>query len=89
MDLSTRDLAQAKEAVTGLLEQLGLAAYLFEVEPRVGNWEVRIECAMERGWKSVLLPVDKTRLIESRTDSRIRDRLLVEWRRALAACKSE
>jgi hypothetical protein len=44
MDLSEKALTQARDTVASLLEQLGLGAYLFEVEPRADHWEVRVEC---------------------------------------------
>jgi hypothetical protein len=47
MMLSERELTQARETVASLLETLGLTAYLFEVEPREGRWEVRVECALD------------------------------------------
>ncbi len=34
MQLSEKQLTEARDTVQALLEQLGLAAYLFEVEPR-------------------------------------------------------
>lgn len=45
MQLSQKELTEARDTVQSLLEQLGLAAYLFEVEPRPDHWEVRVECA--------------------------------------------
>lgn len=70
-----------------LLERLGLEAYLFEVEPREGPWEVRIDCAMSGGWQSVNLAVEKERLLASRHDDAICRELLHGWRARLAACK--
>jgi hypothetical protein len=37
MQLSEKQLIEARDTVQTLLEQLGLAAYLFEVEPRREN----------------------------------------------------
>ena len=42
MPLSTMELAEARQAVADLLEQAGLDAYLFEVEPRQTQWELRL-----------------------------------------------
>lgn len=47
MNLTGKNLAEAKETVGNLLEQLGLSAYLFEVEPHENFWEVRVECAID------------------------------------------
>lgn len=79
MKLSSEDLLQAKEAAQALLEQLGLSAYLFEVEPREVAWQVRVECAVNSGWQSTTLDVDKQELLNSRTDKEVFQRLLAEW----------
>jgi len=39
MELTAKNLAEAKETVGNLLEQLGLTTYLFEVEPRADRWK--------------------------------------------------
>jgi hypothetical protein len=85
-DISTVELIEAKEAANDLLEQLGLDAYLFEIEPRDERWELRIDCAIEQGWQSARLPVDKSLLLASHKESGARERLLSEWRTRLAAC---
>lgn len=84
---STLELAEAREAARTLLETLGLAAYLFEVEPRAdGRWEVRIDCAVADGWQSLVLPVSRERLLASRADEQARAELLRDWGERLAAC---
>lgn len=84
---STLELAEAREATRALLDTLGLASYLFEVEPRTdGRWEVRIDCAVADGWQSVVLPVSRERLLASRSDQQARAELLHDWGARLAAC---
>ena len=85
MQLSGKQLTEARDTVQALLEQPGLAAYLFEVEPRTDPWEVRIECAPDSGWQSSILNVDEGRLTACRTDAGARNRLLEEWRQRLQA----
>lgn len=87
MPISISELAQAREATAQLLEALGLEAYLFEVEPRDGEWEVKVECVIEEGWGTVILPVEKELLLASHKDAIAHQRLLNEWRIKLAACK--
>jgi len=87
MPITTAELAQAREAVAGLLEALGLNDYLFEVEPRNGEWEVRVECVIKEGWETVILPVKKEWLLVGRSDPGIQLQLLDEWGVKLAACK--
>ena len=80
MKLSSEDLFQTREATQALLEQLGLSAFLFEVEPGEVVWQVRVECALNSVWQSTTLDVDKQELLNSRTDKDVFQRLLVEWR---------
>lgn len=88
MQVSTADLVLAKEAVNDLLERLGLKTYLFEVVPRNGRWEVRLDCEIPQGWQSVTLPVDKSALIASRHEASVRDSVLSGWRSRLATCNT-
>lgn len=83
MKLSQKELIEARDTVATLLDQLGLAAYLFEVEPRTDHWEVRVECAPDSGWQSSVLNVDEQWLAAARTDEAARDKLLAEWRQHL------
>ena len=83
MNLTAKNLDEARNTVGKLLEQLGLSAYLFEVEPDAGQWKVRVECAHNSGWQSSLLVVDDAMLHACRTDRFARDHLLGEWRERL------
>lgn len=87
MPLSTFDLAQAREITSELLEELGLEAYLFEVEPSSEQWLIKVECAIPEGWESVRLPIQKENLLVLRQDSSARRQLLDAWRDRLTACK--
>lgn len=87
MTISTVELALAKEATRILLDELGLAAYLFEVEPRNDAWELRLDCAVADGWQSLRLPLDKAKLLTSLEDPAARADLLAAWRARLASCK--
>jgi hypothetical protein len=83
MQCSEKTLIEARETVQALLDQLGLAAYLFEVEPRTDHWEIRIECAPNSGWQSTVLNVDEQTLLACRFDAAARDRMLNELRKHL------
>lgn len=87
MRLSTMELTEASRATHSLLDELGLDAYLFEVEPLEGQWEVRIECAVEDGWQALHFPINKDELVASLHDNATRSQLIADWRRRLAACK--
>lgn len=86
MTQSMLELANAREIVRGLLEQLQLDAYLFEVEPKELRWEIRVECAINDAWQSTLLEVEAERLWASKEPGETRETLLVDWRNNLGAC---
>jgi hypothetical protein len=85
MEISEKELTQARDTVESLLEQLGLSAYLFEVEPRADHWEVRVECAPDSGWQSSVLVIDENWMQACRIDAGARAQLLSEWRKRLQA----
>lgn len=89
MPTSTDELLKATEAARALLDQLRLSAYTFEVEPREGQWEVRVECALAGGWQRSVLGVDKALLLASTQDATVHERLLADWSKHLAACRGE
>lgn len=84
--VSMQELARARETVGALLEALGLEAYLFEVEPRDGQWLIRVECAVAGGWTSRRLTAAADLLQGGAGDGPARRALLQAWREALAPC---
>ena len=87
MSLAITELSKARDTVAGLLDELALDAYLFEVEPRDDEWEVRIECAMAQGWQTVNVSVDKAMLLASMDEPNVRRQLIADWQVRLSACK--
>ena len=88
-DPTEADLAWAKAAVGTLLEDLGLSAHLYAVEPREGLWAVIVECATESGWQRTELRAGPELLEAVRGNAEARAVLLAEWRTHLAACKRD
>jgi hypothetical protein len=87
MPLSIAEFARGREVTAALLDQLGLATYLFEIESAGDGWRVRVDCALEGdAWQSVILPVNKDALLEAASDEAVRARILREWRTRLEAC---
>ena len=83
--ITTRNLAQAKDAAGSLLEQIGLQTYVFEVEPHeTGDWHLRIDCAADDGWRSLVIPINVERLLASSANSLIRTEILHDWTNAIA-----
>lgn len=86
MALSIEELARAREVVSGLLEELHLGTYTFDVEPRDGGWEIQIECAADDGWVTRTFTATREELRQC-DDARVRQQLLDAWARPLAACQ--
>jgi hypothetical protein len=87
MTLSMNELAQARQVVTRVLDELQLDAYLFEVEPREGQWEIRVECPVADGWETCRLTADKEYLLRGVDDAVVHQVLVDNWRDALADCR--
>jgi hypothetical protein len=89
MALSIVEFAKVRDTVSELLDELRLDAYLFEIEPRDEQWELKVDCAVEAdgAWETITLSVSKQTLLLSRNDVPARRRMLTEWRERLAACK--
>jgi hypothetical protein len=87
MTLSMNELAQAREVVSKVLDELGIDAYLFEVEPREGQWEITVECAVADGWETCRLTADKEYLLRGVDDALVHEVLSDNWREALAGCR--
>ena len=87
MALTTIELARAREATSLLLDELGLKAYLFEVDITDGQWLVKVDCALDGGgWQTVVLPARDIPLV-IRGDEEARAKLLASWRERLSACR--
>ena len=86
-DPTEADLEWAKAAVGTLLENLGLSAHLYAVEPREGKWAVIVECATGTGWQRVELQAGPELLDAIRGDKDARAALLAEWRTHLDDCQ--
>ena len=82
-------MAVARNAAATLLEELGVEAYLYSIEPGKDGWEITIECALAEGWEQVTMTTSLQQLEAAHTDEAIRLSLIQEWRNRLSACKLE
>ena len=87
MKQSIAELAQVREVVAKLLDELQLEAYLFEIEPQEGQWQLTVECAIDEGWETVMLKANKDYFQHGVDDAVFHQLLIDEWRQALIACK--
>jgi hypothetical protein len=84
-----QDIRTARLAVEQVLDDIGLDAYLYTVEPKEEGWSLRVECAAEDGWQEVTMPVDRHELRESLHDGRVRQRLRSEWGPHFTSCRAK
>lgn len=87
MTPSVTELVETREAIAKLLDELQLEAYLFEVEPQEGQWQLTVECAIDEGWETVKLNAKKGYFQHGADDALFHQLLIDEWREALSACK--
>ena len=88
-DATETDLEWAKAAVGTLLEEMGLTAHLYAVEPKEGKWAIIVECAIDSGWQRTELQAGPELLDAIHGNAEARAALLAEWRTHLAACKTD
>jgi hypothetical protein len=62
MQISTTELAQARDTLNQLLDELGLPVYRFEVEPDAESWLLIIECEAAEGWLRTRLETSRDTL---------------------------
>lgn len=89
MTLSVSELAAAREQVADLLNELGLEAYLFEIEPGPGRWQLTVECAIDARdrWERVTFAIAQQEFDAALSAAPARHALLAELRERLSACK--
>ena len=80
------EIRAAREAVERILDDCGLRAFVYTVEPKVEGWLLIIDCAADGGWQSITLPVDAAELSASLADAAVREKLRHEWEPHLRAC---
>jgi len=81
------ELAETRETITKLLDELQLEAYLFEIKPQDGQWQLTVECTVDEGWETVKLKANKDYIQHGANDALLHQLLFDEWREALSACK--
>jgi len=88
MDASAVEIREGRAAVELILDELGLRAFVFTLEPKEGGWELHLDCSTEEGWQSIALPADIGALRASLGDPGTRERLREDWRARLRACRT-
>jgi hypothetical protein len=87
MAMTSSDLIQARLLISDILDALEIDAYLFEIEPRDGQWELKVECAVEEGWGSYRVALDEAELHAGFSGEAARKELQEQCRKSLSACR--
>lgn len=85
--LSIAEMAQVRQNVDMMLDKLKLDAYLFEVEPQEGQWEITVECATEEGWERVKFSAEEEYLLRGVDDAIVHELLMDSLGEALSSCR--
>jgi hypothetical protein len=80
------DMVDARAEAERLLDELGLRAYIFTLEPKEPGWQLTVDCAVEGGWQTVTLPIDPEELRAAVHDAAARERLRTAWGERLGTC---
>lgn len=82
--LDGRDRALAWEATRLLLDEVGLATYLFAIELAGDDCTAEVEYPQAGAWRPVTLRVRRAELLATLDDARRRVELAESWRNRLA-----
>lgn len=86
MPYSAAETEAANEAASRLLNDIGLGACHFALEPRANSWLVHLECPGQGRTVTSTLSVEHHRLYASLDDVATYEHLRHEWSSALAEC---
>lgn len=87
MAMTSSDFIQARLLISDILDELELDAYLFEIEPRNGHWELKVECAVDEGWGSYCVALDEKKLHAGFDGGAARSELKTQCREGLKECR--
>ena len=87
MTTTSSDFIQARLLIDGILEELELDAYLFEIEPHDGHWELKVECAVDEGWGSYRVTLNEAQVQAGFNGEAARNELKQQCRQSLNACR--
>lgn len=86
MPYSAAESEAANEAASRLLNDIGLGACHFALEPMINSWLVHLECPGRGRTVTSSLSVEHHRLYASLDDMATYEHLRHEWSSALAEC---
>lgn len=86
MALSTVQFAKVRDTVGQMLDELGLRAYLFEVEPVEDQVKIKVECALDGEWEAVEVSFDSGLVLRAIDDPEAYRSVRERLRTAVTAC---
>ncbi len=84
MSYSHAEMDAAREAASRILNDIGLGAGQFTIEPQAGMWALRLERMTANGKVTTSIPIDHHQLKESLDDHEARAHLRHDWTIKLA-----
>ena len=85
MSFSSAEMDAAYEAASRILNDIGLGASQFSIEPQAGMWALHLERIVASGKATASVPFDHHQLKESLDDHEARARLRHDWTTKLAS----
>jgi hypothetical protein len=80
------EILDARDAVERILDEYGLRAFIYTVEPKPDGCLLIVDCAAEDGWKHIAFAVEPAELRASLHDERLRAKLRREWEPHFRGC---
>jgi len=80
------EISNARETVERLLDEMGLRAFVYTMEPKEDKWSLRIGCSMEGGWQETTLTINPVELRAALRDPAVRAKTRADWEARLSAC---
>jgi len=88
MNFSQAEIDAVYDAASNILNDIGLGAVPFHIEPQAGMWTLRLERASTNGGVTMSIPIDHHHLKESLDDQEARARLRHDWTIKLATWRA-
>jgi hypothetical protein len=83
------EMADARALVQGLLDELGLSSYRFQLDASRDTWLIAVECPTDGSWQTVHLSLNAKTLKRARVPGSARTATKARMAERLADCDRE
>lgn len=83
------EMADARTLVQGLLDEVGLSAYRFQLDADSETWQIAVECPTSGNWQTIHLTLSARALEAARDPGSARRATLAHLAEQLAGCDRE